>query len=118
MTTDETENTADAAGEAKSPEQIRAEIEQTRQRLGDTVEALAEKTDVKSQAKSRISAAKDAAQSKRDEYVDKAKQATPRSASEGAGQLTATVKQKPLPFAASAAFVIGFGIGWLLRHPR
>lgn len=117
MTTDESENTADAVGEPKSPEEIRAGIEQTREQLGDTVEALAEKADVKSQAKSRISAAKDAAQSKRDEYVDRAKQAAPQSASDGADQLTATVKEKPVPFAVSAAFVIGVMIGWLLRRP-
>jgi hypothetical protein len=35
----------------RSPEEIRAEIEQTRQQLGETVEALAAKTDVGSQAR-------------------------------------------------------------------
>ena len=55
MTDDETQDGAEAtAGETKSPEQIQADIEQTREELGDTVEALAEKTDVKAQAKSRI----------------------------------------------------------------
>ena len=77
MTADETGNGADAPSETKSPEQIRADIEQTRDELGDTVEALAEKTDVKAQAKNRISAVKDAAQTKRDEYAAKAKQAAP-----------------------------------------
>lgn len=66
MTADVPGNGADA-GETKSPEQIRADIEQTREQLGDTVEALAEKTDVKAQAKNRIAAVKDAAQTKRDE---------------------------------------------------
>ena len=102
------------AGETQSPEQIRADIEQTREELGDTVEALAEKTDVKAQAKSRISAVKNTAQDKRDEYVAKAKQATPESAAAGAQQLTSTVQDKPLPFAVAVAFVIGLGIGWLL----
>jgi hypothetical protein len=36
------------------PEQIRAEIEATRQELGDTVEALAAKADVKAHARERI----------------------------------------------------------------
>ena len=62
MTADQTGNGADATGETKSPEQIRAEIDQTRDELGDTVEALAEKTDVKAQAKHRIAAVKDTAQ--------------------------------------------------------
>ena len=114
MTDDETQDSVEAtAGEAKSPEQIQVDIEQTREELGDTVEALAEKTDVKAQAKSRISAVKNTAQDKRDEYVAKAKQATPESATAGAQQLTSTVRDKPLPFAVGA-FVIGLGIGWLL----
>lgn len=83
MTADETGRDADAAGEAKSPGQIRVEIEQTREELGDTVEALAEKTDVKAQANSRIAAVKDTTQTKRDLYAAKAKQAAPESASAG-----------------------------------
>jgi ElaB/YqjD/DUF883 family membrane-anchored ribosome-binding protein len=117
MSDDKTANGTDADREPKSPEEIRAQIEQTRQQLGDTVEALAEKTDVKAQAKSRISAAKDSAQTKRDEYVGKAKRAAPESASAGADQLAATVQEKPLPFAVGAAFVLGLAIGWLLRRP-
>jgi hypothetical protein len=38
----------------KDPEQIRADIEATRQELGDTVEALVAKTDVKAHARERI----------------------------------------------------------------
>jgi hypothetical protein len=37
-----------------APEQIRAEIDATREELGDTVEALAAKTDVKAQAKAKV----------------------------------------------------------------
>jgi ElaB/YqjD/DUF883 family membrane-anchored ribosome-binding protein len=114
MTADQTGNGGDATGETKSPEQIRAEIDQTRDELGDTVEALAEKTDVKAQAKHRIAAVKDTAQTKRDEYAAKAKQATPESASAGADQLASTVKDKPVPFAIGAAFATGCATGWLL----
>jgi uncharacterized protein DUF3618 len=39
---------------AKDPDQIQREIEQTRSELGDTVEALAAKADVKAQAHRRI----------------------------------------------------------------
>jgi ElaB/YqjD/DUF883 family membrane-anchored ribosome-binding protein len=117
MTADNPGNGADGS-ETKSPEQIRDEIEQTRKQLGDTVEALAAKTDVKGQAKSRIAAAKDTAQSKRDEYTTKARQAAPDSASAGADQLAATVKDKPLPFVVGAAMVIALAIGWLFRRPN
>jgi hypothetical protein len=37
--------------EARDPEEIREEIEATREDLGETVEALAAKADVKAQAK-------------------------------------------------------------------
>jgi type VI protein secretion system component VasF len=40
--------------DSKDPDQIRQEIEATRQELGDTVEALASKTDVKAHARERI----------------------------------------------------------------
>ena len=71
-----------------TPEQIRAEIEQTQQELGDTVEALAHKTDVKAQASARIDAAKESIQEtihgaretvteSKNEFVTKVKQATP-----------------------------------------
>jgi type VI protein secretion system component VasF len=39
---------------AKDPEQIREEIEATRRELGDTVEALAAKADVKAHVRKRV----------------------------------------------------------------
>ena len=50
------------SAEEKSPDQIRAEIDATRGELGDTVEALAEKTDVKAQAKAKVEDVKEQAQ--------------------------------------------------------
>lgn len=100
--------------ESKSPEQLREEIDQTREELGDTVEALAAKTDLKSQTKDRISALTDAAQQRRDEFVSKAKEATPDSAGVGAQQLAATVQRKPVPFAAVGAFAAGLLVGLAL----
>jgi predicted phage tail protein len=41
-------------GEDRTPPEVRAEIEQTRSELGDTVEALVAKTDVKGQAKQAV----------------------------------------------------------------
>ena len=46
--------TTDQQQETRSPEEIRADIEQTRAEVGDTVEALAAKTDVKAQAKAKV----------------------------------------------------------------
>lgn len=47
-----TENESRAANKEKSPAEIREEIERTREELGETVAAVAEKTDVKAQAQS------------------------------------------------------------------
>ena len=125
---DATENPAAGAapeGEPQSPEQIRAEIERTQQELGDTVEALAHKTDVKAQASARIDAAKESIQETvhgaresvsetKDEFVTKVKQTTPESAGAGAQQVSATVQDKPVPFAAAGAFAAGVLVGWLI----
>jgi hypothetical protein len=43
---------------AKDPEQIREEIDATRQELGDTVEALAAKADVKAQVHRQVQSTK------------------------------------------------------------
>jgi Protein of unknown function (DUF3618) len=50
----DSEAVADAGepGEQRSPEEIRRDIDQTREDLGDTVAAVAQKADVKAQAKS------------------------------------------------------------------
>ena len=47
----------------KDPDQIREDIEATRRELGDTVEALVAKTDVKAHAPARIERAKASAPS-------------------------------------------------------
>jgi Protein of unknown function (DUF3618) len=104
----------ETVGEQKSPAELRREIEQTREELGDTVQALAEKTDVKAQARDRIAAVKDTAQEKKDEFVFKAKHATPDSASAGARQVASRLQQEPVPFTAGGAFAAGLLLGWLL----
>ncbi len=113
--------------EPKSPEQIRAEIDQTREELGDTVEALAAKADVKAQAQDRITTVKQGladnvtqvkttVAEKKEEFTAKAKQATPESASAGAQQLGTTVQENPVPFIAGGAFFVGLITGLLMRR--
>ncbi|MGZ4341194.1 MAG: DUF3618 domain-containing protein [Solirubrobacteraceae bacterium] len=106
--------TGDGESTQKSPEELREEIEQTRQELGDTVEALAEKTDVKAQARDRVTAVKESALHKKDEFVSRAKEATPESASSGAQQVVSTIKRDPVPFTAIAVFAAGLLVGWLI----
>jgi ElaB/YqjD/DUF883 family membrane-anchored ribosome-binding protein len=97
----------------RTPEEIRADIEQTREELGDTVEALAAKTDVKARAQDRVTEIKDAAQAKREQLAGKAREITPESATGAGQQVVGTVQEKPLPFTAAGAFAAGLVIGWL-----
>ena len=99
----------------KTTDAIEAEIEQTREELGDTVEALVGKADLKAQAKNRIAQVRDTALHKQDELASKARAATPESAHAGAQQLASTVQRKPVPFAAGGAFAGGMLVGWILR---
>jgi hypothetical protein len=57
---------SEADEQTRTAEQIEADIERTRRELADTVEALAEKTDVKAQAKAKANEAKENVSEKAD----------------------------------------------------
>lgn len=97
--------------EDKTPEQLQEEIAETREQLGDTVEALAGKADVKGQAQQKITDFKGTADQKRQEFTAKLKSATPDGAASGAQQVATRAKQDPLPFAVGGAFLVGFVLG-------
>ncbi len=88
-------STAPGAGAPREPDKIREEIEQTREELGETVAAMAEKADVKQQAQAKAGELKEQAGAK-------ARQAR---------QLT---QENPVPLALVGAFVAGvlFGRLW------
>lgn len=115
------------SAEQKDPEQIREEIAESREELGDTVEALAEKTDVKAQAKSKlesakasasekVSSAKQSAQQAAGQVTSKTKETSPDGVSAGAQQLASKAQENPVPVAIAAAFVGGVALGWILRR--
>jgi len=60
-----------------STEEIEADIARTRERLGDTVDALSERLDVKAQAKKKAQQTKDRAKSKAQHIQDQAGPALP-----------------------------------------
>jgi ElaB/YqjD/DUF883 family membrane-anchored ribosome-binding protein len=99
--------------ESRSPEQIRADIEETRSEVGDTVEALAAKTDVKTQAKERIEELKGNVRQRGEQLKTRAQSTTPESAQQGAGQAVARVRENPAPFAIGGAVLLGFLLGRL-----
>jgi nucleotide-binding universal stress UspA family protein len=101
--------------EAKDPEQLREEIEETRRELGDTVEALAAKADVKARVREKVETTKESAAAKKDELLGKARESSPDSVAAGASQATQKAKENPVPVAAIGAFVAGFIVGRLTK---
>jgi ElaB/YqjD/DUF883 family membrane-anchored ribosome-binding protein len=106
--------------EAKDPEQLREEIEETRRELGDTVEALAAKTDVKARMHEKVESTKVSVAHKKDELLGKARESSPDSvragASQAASQATQKARENPLPVTAIGAFIGGFLLGRLTKR--
>jgi len=125
-------------GEERSPDQIETEIEATREDMGETVAELADKADVKKQARRKVTETKAKATAKKDELKEtatakkeaataKVADAAPDSARDGAQQAAAGAQQaaaqarrlareNPIPTAAIGAFVGGMLIGWMLAR--
>ena len=78
----------------RSPQEIQADIEETRRELGDTAAALADKADVKKQAKRKASEVK-------------AKVPSPP-------EIPETARRNPVPSAAAGGFAAGLLMGWML----
>jgi hypothetical protein len=106
----------DVAQGERSPEQIQAEIDATREDLGETVAAVGEKADIKSQARGKVAEVKQTVQAKKDALLTKAKSSSPDSASTGAQQLKARAEENPLPFAVGGALLVGFVLGRITGH--
>jgi hypothetical protein len=100
----------------EDPAQLRVDIERTRQDLGDTVAALAEKTDVKARAKEKVSEVRQNVTEKRTELMGKARESSPDGASSAAVQVRAKAQENPIPTAALAAFVGGFLFGRITKR--
>src|SRR3954452_5128941 len=111
----------------RSPEEIQRDIDETREELGDTAAALAQKADVKGQAKAKAEdvkqharakaeGVKEAARQKKSESTSKAREAAPDSATGAAEQAASTAQQNPVPLAIGGAFVAGLAVGLLLRR--
>lgn len=105
----------DAKG-SDEPEEIRDDIEQTRDELGETVAALAEKTDVKQQAQAKAEEVKGQATAKARELGEKAKEVAPDSASEGVQQAQRIAQENPMPMALAGTFLAGFVLGRLFSR--
>jgi hypothetical protein len=107
---------ASESGE-RTPEEIQADIERTREQLGDTVEALAAKTDVKARAQERVEEIKGNLKTKADAATSKAKSATAASAQQSGQQIVEKVRANPAPFVLGGAVLLAFLIGRRSARP-
>ena len=92
----------------QDPEQIRDEIEETRYRMGETVDAIGAKTDVKGRAVGYVSDKKDA-------VVEKVSGTMPdrEGVKQGAGRMKGVAEDNPLGLAIGGV-AVGFLAGLLL----
>jgi ElaB/YqjD/DUF883 family membrane-anchored ribosome-binding protein len=106
----------DAPGE-RGPEQIRADIEQTRRDVGDTAAALAQKADVKAQARAKREQIKTRIREKASDTARRVGERTPPPVKRAASSASTTVKQHPVPVGVGAAALVGAVLlGWRLRR--
>ena len=96
----------------QDPDAIRQDIEKTRERMGDTVDALGHKADVPSRARERVSGAVDTVRSK-------VGGATPdgQEVRQGAQRAVGVVQSNPLGLAIGAA-AVGFLAGLAIPSSR
>jgi ElaB/YqjD/DUF883 family membrane-anchored ribosome-binding protein len=110
------EGRGDGRAVSRDPQQLRADIERTRQELGDTVAALVEKTDVKARAREKVAEVRGNVTRKRTEVTDRARQSSPDGAGAAIAQAQALAEQHPVIVAAVAAFAGGLLLGRLGRR--
>jgi hypothetical protein len=98
---------------------IRRDIEDTRERMGDTVDALGYKTDVKSRAKESVTGKVDSVKEKLVGAKDSAMDAAPsgRDVQQGAKRAVGVAQENPLGLAVGA-IAVGFLAGMLIPSTR
>jgi Protein of unknown function (DUF3618) len=103
----------------EDPSIIRAEIEQTRERVGDQVDALSYKTDVPARTQDYIEDKKDAVKSKLSGAKDTVTGPLPdrRALKRGATHVRDTAESNPLGLAVGG-LAAGFLVGTLLPQTR
>jgi Protein of unknown function (DUF3618) len=104
---------------AERSDEIRGEIERTREQMGDTVEALEYKANVPARAKDWVADKKDAVVSGVSGAKDSVAGATPdgEAVKQRAGALRGTAEQNPLGLAIAGA-AVGFLAGMLVPATR
>jgi len=99
----------------QDPEVIRQQIEQTRENMGDTVDALGYKTDVKSRTRDSVTEKTDALRSKFSGATDSAP--STGDVKQGAKQAAGVAQENPIGLAL-AGVAVGFVAGMLVPSTR
>jgi hypothetical protein len=96
----------------QDPDTIREQVEQTRERMGDTVDALAYKADVKTRAKESVTG-------KIDDIKEKVTGATPSTGDvkHGARRAAGIAQENPIGLAVGG-LAVGFLVGMLVPSTR
>jgi ElaB/YqjD/DUF883 family membrane-anchored ribosome-binding protein len=103
----------------EEPDRIRAEIEQTRSDMSETVDALGYKADVKTRAKENLQGKKESAKESIVGVKDKVVGTTPDSAEvkDKAQRAAGVAQQNPLGLAIGSV-AVGFLVGMLIPSTR
>jgi ElaB/YqjD/DUF883 family membrane-anchored ribosome-binding protein len=102
----------------RTPEEIRSEIEETREDLADTAAALAYKADVKARAHDRVEEVKADLRVRMGGIKSTVSEKTPDTPGEAVTSARTTVEQNPVQTAAVAAALLGFTLGFLIAKRR
>jgi Protein of unknown function (DUF3618) len=127
MGQDPSESRTAVTNEQPTPEELRREIEATREDLGDTAAALASKTDVKARAKEKVEDLKQTATEKTESIKEAAFSGTgdaATSSNPGVGAKATSVatqaktkaQENPALVATAMAFMGGFLLGRRRSH--
>ena len=101
----------------EDPEAIRREIEATRAEMGETVEAIGAKADVKTRAKDSVAQKRDALKSKVTGSATRDRTPRTEDAKQGARRAAGLAQENPLGLALGAV-AVGFVAGVLLPSTR
>jgi ElaB/YqjD/DUF883 family membrane-anchored ribosome-binding protein len=107
------------ASQQNEQEQLVHEIEETREELGDTVDALTQKADVKARVSEKVEQRKAAWRERQEDAKARVSgaracvsDATPDEAKRAASEVAHTAEERPLP-AVAVALGLGLLIGWI-----
>ena len=103
----------------EDPDRIRREIEATRSEMGETVDALSYKADVKTRAKENLMGKKESIKSKVGGAKDRVGDATPDGGqvSDNARRAAGVAQENPLGLAVGSV-AVGFIVGMLVPSSR